>query len=280
MNIDIKQLVIGLGLTAVLAVGAGLFIGWLTDTRWGTRALLHSRPRRNNMPPVVPLALFFIWLAGAGLGAALVKRLFPNITDRQFAIAVNIIYVIWGVVTVGTTTFFVKRHFARGLRGFGIRFKTAGRDFAWAAVNLVSVWPLIFAAMYITLFIGKLIYGADFQMTQHEELKLLTEYSSPPMIAAIIIVAVVAAPIVEELLFRGMFQTIIRSYTGSAWIGIFFTAALFSMIHITNPTHLPAIFVLSLCLGYAYEKSGSLLRSIFIHAMFNATAVIGTLLGA
>jgi membrane protease YdiL (CAAX protease family) len=29
-----------------------------------------------------------------------------------------------------------------------------------------------------------------------------------------------------------------------------------------------------MCLGYAYEKSGSLFRPIFIHAFFNAITIV------
>ena len=39
-------------------------------------------------------------------------------------------------------------------------------------------------------------------------------------------------------------------------------------------------FSLSIGIGYSYEKSGSLFRPIFIHALFNATSIIATLLAA
>jgi len=41
--------------------------------------------------------------------------------------------------------------------------------------------------------------------------------------------------------------------------------------------HWPALLVLSMSMGYAYEKSGSLFRPIFIHSIFNATSIIATL---
>jgi membrane protease YdiL (CAAX protease family) len=40
-----------------------------------------------------------------------------------------------------------------------------------------------------------------------------------------------------------------------------------------NPGHWPALFVLGVCLGYSYEKSGSLFRPIFIHLFFNVSSV-------
>jgi membrane protease YdiL (CAAX protease family) len=42
-------------------------------------------------------------------------------------------------------------------------------------------------------------------------------------------------------------------------------------------SHGPSLFVLALGLGYTYEKSGSLLRPIFMHALFNGINVAGVL---
>jgi len=89
--------------------------------------------------------------------------------------------------------------------------------------------------------------------------------------------AVLVAPLVEELMFRGLFQSMIRSYLGRPWPAIAITSILFAGIH-TNAEHWPALFVLALGLGYSYEKSGSLLRPIFMHAMFNGVTIIGVLL--
>jgi len=92
----------------------------------------------------------------------------------------------------------------------------------------------------------------------------------------LVVVAVVVAPVVEEVLFRGLFQTTIRSYVQRPWPAIVLTAMLFAAIH-EDQSHWPSLFVLALGLGYAYEKSGSLLRPIFMHAMFNGIAVVTVL---
>ncbi len=49
-----------------------------------------------------------------------------------------------------------------------------------------------------------------------------------------IVLAVVVAPVVEEMLFRGLFQTMIRSYLGRPWPAIAITSLLFASIH-ENP---------------------------------------------
>ena len=49
----------------VLAVvGMGIFALWLLKNHYGTRALVHSRLRRNRMPVLMPLMIFLGWWLG------------------------------------------------------------------------------------------------------------------------------------------------------------------------------------------------------------------------
>jgi len=90
------------------------------------------------------------------------------------------------------------------------------------------------------------------------------------------------APLLEELLFRGLFQTVIRTFLADlklpqpAWLSIAASSVLFAAAH-ADAGHWPALFVLSLCIGYSYEKSGSLFRPILIHALFNGLTVLAVL---
>ncbi len=56
------------------------------------------------------------------------------------------------------------------------------------------------------------------------------------------------------------------------WIAIILTSALFAAIH--PAWTIPPIFVLSLCVGYAYERTGNLWVPITMHALFNATSTV------
>jgi hypothetical protein len=136
--------------------------------------------------------------------------------------------------------------------------------------------PVVLGAIVLTTIIGKLIFGDKFQMPQHEELKQIIAYSQWQVRALIVFTAIVVVPFVEELIFRGMIQTALRSYIVRPWPAIFVTSLVFVVFH-ANPEHWLALFALSLCLGYTYEKSGSLFRAIFVHALFNAMSVLAAL---
>lgn len=64
----------------------------------------------------------------------------------------------------------------------------------------------------------------------------------------------------------------LRSLLGRPWLSVIISSALFASVH-SNPQHWPALLVLALFMGYAYEKSGSLFRPVFIHSLFNAVSI-------
>jgi membrane protease YdiL (CAAX protease family) len=273
--------------------GLILFARWLLKTSLGRKALADSVPRRNNMPAYLPFVPLFICFGTVWLIALISHRVFGDLQGWQSNFLDNVILCISELMAIVVIIFLARIHFARRLKGFGLNVKTMVKDFFAAFVNLLTVWPLITAAIILTMFFGEQIWGQEYQIQQHEQLKLVTEYSQLPLRIIIFIVAVVIASLFEEMIFRGLFQTTIRSYleahrsshvarvTGhgarstNCWLAILISSVLFTTIH-ANTGHWPALFVLGICLGYAYEKSGSLIRPIFIHSFFNAVSIIAT----
>ena len=58
------------------------------------------------------------------------------------------------------------------------------------------------------------------------------------------------------------------------WLAITVSAGVFALCHVAVRESVPALFVLGLVLGYAYEKSGSLWRPIMIHLVFNGLSLL------
>lgn len=281
----LSEIIMGL----VFLAGALLFGLWLLKTSLGREALADSTPRRNNLRPFLCLVPLFIWFVPVQLAIQIAEGLAADLQDWQKALLFNLIYCIGAIVVIAVIVFLVRASFARRLKGFGLNARSIHKDFFAAFVNLLTVWPLMMAAITLTIFFGQLIFGPEYQMPQHEQLELITAYPRWQLRILIFIVAAVIAPVLEEMMFRGLFQTVIRSLLETrdsklesryhAWIAIFISSGLFSMVH-GNVPHWPALFLLGLCLGYAYEKSGSLFRPIFIHAIFNAITITFVLLEA
>jgi hypothetical protein len=82
------------------------------------------------------------------------------------------------------------------------------------------------------------------------------------------ITAVVAAPITEELLFRGVFLNYLMAHK-KKWESIVFTSLLFGLVHI-SPDQVFFGFLAGLFLGYTYIRTQNILVPIFFHALNNA----------
>ena len=260
----------------VLVSGLTLYVYWLIRTSFGVRSLADSVERRNKMPIYFPFIAFIVWFCGAVISMSVIEHFSDSLEDWQIAFLENSSLCVNTLVGIAVILLLVRRNFVRGLKGFGLNFKTIPKDFFAAILNLVSVWPLMMGALLLTIWVGKLIFGEGFEIEQHSELELLGEHSQLLVRILIIGVVTILVPVFEELLFRGMLQTMIRSLVVKPWISIAIVSLVFSMIH-SSPAHWPALFVLSMCLGYSYEKSGSLFRPIFIHALFNTSSVLLTL---
>jgi membrane protease YdiL (CAAX protease family) len=168
-----------------------------------------------------------------------------------------------------------RKTFARGVKGFGINRKKLIKDTPWAVINLLGTFPMILFGLWITLILGRLFADTDFSLEVHQTLDTLADAGVGLKILVVIFAGLIV-PVFEELLFRGFFQTTLRSLSNSPWAGIIITSIFFSILH--PPTHIPALFMLSIGLGYAYERSGSLFRPILMHIFFNGLSVIMTLL--
>lgn len=83
----------------------------------------------------------------------------------------------------------------------------------------------------------------------------------------IVLLAVVAAPLIEELIFRGFVFRIMRG-AWSARGAILANALLFAIVH--PAMSFPPVFLLGLASAWLYARSGKLWACILLHAAYNA----------
>jgi membrane protease YdiL (CAAX protease family) len=87
----------------------------------------------------------------------------------------------------------------------------------------------------------------------------------------VLIIAAIIAPIVEELLFRGL---IYKQITGSENLKILFSGIFFALIHFQIEVIFPLIF-LGLILGYLRKSQDSIWVPIIFHMLNNSIAIYG-----
>ena len=101
-----------------------------------------------------------------------------------------------------------------------------------------------------------------------EAVQMVMATEHPVEVGLQVVSVVIMAPIAEELLFRGILYNTIK-HTGYPLAGMIISAALFALVHGSLALTLP-LFVMGLALAWVYEKSGSIIAPMVMHATFNA----------
>ena len=131
---------------------------------------------------------------------------------------------------------------------------------------LPGVW--IVALLWTKVLSGFEDLGLIEDIAQQELVTLFQGGGDPVAIGLLVIAAVVLAPIVEELIFRGCLYRFLKSQTTLLPAQIA-SGLLFSMIHWNLLSFLPLVLI-GIFLARVYEKTGSILVAIWFHAFFNA----------
>ena len=135
------------------------------------------------------------------------------------------------------------------------------------------------AGISLAIFLGMMVLAAALSpfLQPGEEQGLLPEDWDPdraPALAANFAVVVLVAPVVEELIFRGLgFSLLAHLGTPAA---IVLVGVAFAVAHGLVEA-LPVLVALGAALAYLRARSGSVYPGILLHAFFNAFALIGAL---
>ena len=88
----------------------------------------------------------------------------------------------------------------------------------------------------------------------------------------LVLVVVVGAPIVEELVYRGLLQRSVSTAVGAGF-GLVSTSALFALVHF-SPVEYPGLFLAGLVFGGCVVLTRRTGSAIVTHAAFNATGLV------
>jgi membrane protease YdiL (CAAX protease family) len=155
------------------------------------------------------------------------------------------------------------------IEAFGLRWLSWRQGLVAVIVTLALVLPAIYAAQWI----GYSLCGPE--TDPQPIVSFLMEHQSLQDRLSVILIAVVAAPLTEELIFRGCLYGILRQI-GGKFLAIAISSLLFALIHGHIPS-LAGLVILSVGLSLLYEKTGSLWAPILLHAAFNGLSIYGTL---
>ncbi len=97
----------------------------------------------------------------------------------------------------------------------------------------------------------------------------------------IVISVAVLAPIIEEIIFRGMLLNVLTR-SMSKWPAILISAAVFAAVHLVDPSAIaviPGLFLLGVVLGWVTLRRGDISLAITLHSGINLLAAISLVWG-
>lgn len=151
----------------------------------------------------------------------------------------------------------------------GVPLRPRGRDVLPRAALAYAAWLpawALFVALYVFV-----LHAAGGVIEAQEPLRYLVhEPAAAPGYWLVVATVVLAAPLAEELLFRGFLQPLLVPRCGRA-LGLGATALLFGLGH--GLAYALPIGLLGAFFGWLVERHGSLLPAIVAHALHNAVTV-------
>lgn len=230
-----------------------------------------SQPDDSVAIPFAPAAATWAlgWVAGSVvLGTVLVAAM-GSPTGDELSIAQLFVVVMgsWLVFLVALSI--VSRKFGSGvwIADFGARFRPV--DLVGIPVGILTQLVLI-PVLYVPL---RGLWPDTFSQQRVEErAQDLADRAHGFSAVLLVLIVVVGAPIVEELVYRGMLQRSLATAIEAA-PALLVTAAWFSLIHL-SPVEYPGLFLAGLVFGAAVLATNRIGPAIVTHAAFNATGII------
>jgi len=227
-----------------------------------------SRPE-GQPPPASPsiggpgTALLGLVLAiGAGIVLGIPAVIVDNPSGGKLSTGTNV------AVQVATALGFLLVPMAIAVRAGA---SSAGEALRWLGIRSFrpSAIQWMFAAVVAYLFFAT-AYTALFGAPHQED--IAEGFGPLPIQIALI---VFAAPISEEVCFRGMLYGGFRQRMPTV-LAALASAAVFGLLHaITGISAVPPLIAFGFILALLYEKTGSIVPGIILHMLNNATALIG-----
>lgn len=229
-------------------------------------------------PPIPVWPALGTWASAWVVGAIVVTPLLialaggsldEDLTIVQLAVATA---GVWAVFLVALA--FASRRFGTGsvVADLGVSFRPV--DLVGVPVG-VALQLLAVPALYWPL---RELWPDTFSTARLEErAQDLADRAGGFDTVLLVVVVVVGAPLVEELVYRGLIQRSLAAAASPA-AGLLLTSVLFSLVHF-SPVEYPGLFLAGLVFGLGPFLTGRLGPAIVAHAAFNATGLLIVLTG-
>jgi membrane protease YdiL (CAAX protease family) len=138
-----------------------------------------------------------------------------------------------------------------------------------APCSVLAMWA-VFGGLHYSGYVEWMeSLGAE---TTQDTVRLLQDSQDPLILGLMAVAAVIAAPLCEEIVFRGYLYPVLKRHTGM-WPAAIASSLVFACAHGNLTAALP-LFLFGALLVLLYEKTGSLWTPIAAHLCFNGATVL------
>ncbi len=233
------------------------------DPSWGIAAAIGMWLFSILLIIIIPGLFIFPYLATRPGGTPNGDDLVSLLTKDPTAIFLQVIAVIPAHILTLVLAWFLITRARRDSFTEALGWRSGG--FRWWHYVAITVGFFVLMA-----FVGQYIPVVEDDLTR-------IAMSSRAALYSIAIMAVFTAPIVEEVIYRGLLYSAFQRKVG-AFFSVILVTALFTSVHVPqyweNPSKIALIACLSLVLTLMRAASGNLLPAIILHTMFNSISAI------
>lgn len=231
------------------------------------------------------LGIFFTYLLLAFLvlpviNVGLIRLMNQNDVSKKWLGWAQIVSLFFVFICLLSYCFLIKSR-ARSFIFWG-EGETGVRRISKSVLMGFMSWVISYPFVFLTGIVTSLISLAIWKEAKVEQVavkQLKMTMGQPLLFSLMIFVVVLLIPFMEELLFRGFLQSLMKRYLGRMW-SLLATALIFALVHYApsqgtgNFQLISTLFVLSIFLGFIYERERTLWAPIALHSAFNGFSVI------
>jgi uncharacterized protein len=150
----------------------------------------------------------------------------------------------------------------------------------WPTLRDISLTLLLLVPWYLGIIIvsaaSALVFNGGRVVPSNSRLIFVQRPGGIGLLLLALLVTAVAAPICEEVFFRGMLFRLLRTRV-PLWAAVLVSAMAFGLAHASpavSPALLPTFMYMGIVLALVYVRTGWLTNNILLHALSNAIATV------
>ena len=255
---------------------AGITLDLLLLTRrtelkrtWGARiTYLRTRPWVWQDAAIIMLAVCLVFSIATLILPFISDNTSGDLADDSIIVVIIKTLIFHGTALISIIALLKIRGFS-WKQAFGAKENCFKHDILIGTAFYIAAIPIIIVIGWLY---AMALTALHVPVDQQEIVSMFTSGTTPLWLKSyLIVLAVIVAPIVEEMCFRGILLPLFIK-NNKPIAAIFLVSLLFAFVHFHIPSIAP-LTAIAAAFSLAYIHTGSLVTSIVMHAIFNSISI-------